>query len=173
MNFGNKFGCDPRRRACGNCEKAERSLRGSFQAAVGIRVVGGFPSAASVSTGLPFFRFFRFGPSFLSWGRSPHFRQKMSRQDRLAATIGNSVDPQHPRFLSLLRRISLFQSSSPLAADRLQGNLGLLLCAVMPSLLFHLPSPTGSGSRVETGLLIHTSLGGAGGLGALRTKRSG
>jgi hypothetical protein len=40
------------------------------------------------------------------------FSQEISRQDRLAATIGNSVDPQHPRFLSLLRRISLFQSSS-------------------------------------------------------------
>jgi len=34
----------------------------------------------------------------------PHFRQKMSRQDRLAATIPNSVDPQHPP-LSLLQRI--------------------------------------------------------------------
>jgi hypothetical protein len=26
------------------------------------------------------------------------FPHKMSRQDRLATTIGNSVDPQHPRF---------------------------------------------------------------------------
>src|SRR5260370_10973059 len=47
-------------------------------------------------------------------------------------------------FLSLLRCISLFQSRSLRAADRLQGTLGLLLCAVMPSLLFHLLSPTGS-----------------------------
>src|SRR5438094_1107531 len=39
--------------------------------------------------------------------------------------------------------------------------------------LFHLPGPTGSGSGLETGLLIQTSLGRAGGLGALRTKRSG
>ena len=37
----------------------------------------------------------------------------------------------------------------------------------------HLHSPTGGVSGVETGLLIQTSLGTAGGLGALRTKRSG
>src|SRR5216110_212179 len=42
-----------------------------------------------------------------------------------------------------------------------------------PLFLFHLPGPTGSGSGLETGLLIQTSLGRAGGLGALRTKRSG
>jgi len=34
-------------------------------------------------------------------------------------------------------------------------------------------APPVSGSRVETGLLIQTSLGRAGGLGAFRTKRSG
>jgi hypothetical protein len=39
----------------GTVKKAERSLRGFFQAAVEIRGVGGFPSAASVSTGLRFF----------------------------------------------------------------------------------------------------------------------
>ena len=54
------------------------------------------------------------------------FPHKISRQDRLATTIGNSVGPQHPRFWCL-RRISLFQSRSLLASDRLQGTLGLLL----------------------------------------------
>ena len=54
--------------------------------------------------------------------------------------------------LSRLKRISLFQSGS---------------------LRLHMPSPTGSASGLETGLLIQTSLGRAGGLGALRTKRSG
>ncbi len=42
----------------------------------------------------------------------------------------------------------------------------------MPSLLFHLSSPTDSGSGVATGLLIQTSLGRVGGVGA-RTRRSG
>jgi len=42
-----------------------------------------------------------------------------------------------------------------------------------PLFLFHLPLPTGSGSGVGTGLLIQTALGRTGGLGALRTKRSG
>ena len=60
--------------------------------------------------------------------------------------------PTASPLLFLLKRISLFQSGS---------------------LLFHLPSATGSGSGLETGLLIQTSLGRAGGLGALRTKRSG
>jgi ubiquinone/menaquinone biosynthesis C-methylase UbiE len=40
--------CDRRRRACGKCAKPSRVL----QAAVGIRVLCGFPSAASFSTGL-------------------------------------------------------------------------------------------------------------------------
>ena len=80
------------------------------------------------------------------------FHKEISRQDRLATTIANVVDSQHPGFFPLLKRISLFQTSS---------------------LLFHLLPPTGSGSGVETGLLIQTSLGRAGGLGALRTKRSG
>jgi len=69
--FGQKIALlkvDRRRRACGNCEKAERSWRGLFQASVGIRVLGGFPSEASVSTGLGFS--FLFCSFFLS-GRFP------------------------------------------------------------------------------------------------------
>jgi hypothetical protein len=61
------FGDKPRRRACGNCEKAERGLRGSFQAAVGIRVLCGFPSAASVSTG----HFVRLFSAFVPIDRFP------------------------------------------------------------------------------------------------------
>src|SRR5487761_169533 len=62
----------------------------AFQAAVGIRVLCGFPSVASVSTGLRFLSFFL----------SPVFHRKISRQDRLGTTIAHSIDPQHPRFLS-------------------------------------------------------------------------
>jgi hypothetical protein len=77
---------DRRRRACGNCEKAERSLRGLFQASGGIRVLCGFPSEASVSTGLGFSFFF-----------APFFflavsHKKILRQDRLGTTIAPSVD---------------------------------------------------------------------------------
>jgi hypothetical protein len=115
----------------------------------------------------------KFSEFFMCWIRVPSFPQGnfapgSPRNDE--RPLGR---PMASPLLSLLRRISLFQSRSLLAADRLQGNLGLLLCAVMPSLPFHLPPPTGSGSGGETGLLIQTSLGSWGGLGALRTKRSG
>src|ERR1700724_2549186 len=71
----------------------------AFQAAVGIRVLSGFPSAASVSTGLRFFLFCSF---FLSFCLSPVFHRKISRQERLRATIPNPVDLQHPPVCSLL-----------------------------------------------------------------------
>src|SRR5215471_7365806 len=74
------------RRACGNCGKAERSLRGLFQASVGIRVLCGFPSEASVSTGLGFSFFF--APFFFLG----IFHKKILRQDRLGTTIAPSVD---------------------------------------------------------------------------------
>ena len=77
---------DRRRRACGNCEKVERSLRGLFQASVAIRALCGFPSAASVSTGLGFSFFF--APFFFLGV----FHKKILRQDRLATTIAPSVD---------------------------------------------------------------------------------
>src|SRR5260370_10457147 len=79
--------------ACGNCEKAERRLRGSFQAAVGIRALCGFPSAAPVSTGLLSF----FCPFLLFLCLFPLFLRKISRQDRLGTTNAHSVDLQHPR----------------------------------------------------------------------------
>jgi hypothetical protein len=75
-----------RRRTCGNCEKAERSLRGLFQASVGIRVLCGFPPGASVSTGLGFSFFF--APFFFL----DLFHKKILRQDRLGTTIAQSVD---------------------------------------------------------------------------------
>jgi hypothetical protein len=77
---------DRRRRARGNCEKAERSLRGLFQASVGIRVLCGFPSEASVSTGLGFSFFF--APFFFL----DVFHKKILCQDRLATPIAQSVD---------------------------------------------------------------------------------
>src|SRR6516164_866328 len=77
---------DRRRRACGNCEKAERSWRGLFQASVGIRVLCGFPSEASVSTGLGFSFFF--APFFFLG----IFHKKILPQDRLGTTIAPSVD---------------------------------------------------------------------------------
>jgi len=77
---------DRRRRACGNCEKAERSWRGLFQASVGIRVLCGFPSEASVSTGLGFSFFF--APFFFLGV----FHKKILPQDRLGTTIAPSVD---------------------------------------------------------------------------------
>src|SRR6516225_6983917 len=77
---------DRRRRACGNCEKAERSWRGLFQASVGIRVLCGLPSEASVSTGLGFSFFF--APFFFLGV----FHKKILRQDRLGTTIAPSVD---------------------------------------------------------------------------------
>ena len=40
----------------------------------------------------------KFSEFFVYWIRVPSFPQEMSLQDRLETTIGNSVDPQHPRF---------------------------------------------------------------------------
>ena len=77
----------------------------------------------------------KFSEFFVCWIRVPSFPQEISLQDRLATTIGKSVDPQHPHFCS--------------------------------------SGAAGSDAGVEIGLLIQTSLGRAGGLGALRTKRSG
>ena len=43
------------------------------------------------------------GPSVsCSLWLSPHFRQKILRQDRAGATTGNSVDREYPPVLSLL-----------------------------------------------------------------------
>ncbi len=103
----------------------------------------------------------------------PGFSQKNFAPGTPESDDSRPDRPTASPLLSLLKRISLFQSRSPLAADRLLENLGLLICAVMSSLLYHRPPPTGSGSGVETGLLIQTWLGRAGGLGALPTKRSG
>ena len=75
VNMKIEFGKEPRRRACGNCEKAERRERGAFQAAVGIRGVGGFPSAASVSTGLPSFFF---APFFFLGAHSRFFAENFA-----------------------------------------------------------------------------------------------
>src|SRR5205807_5491473 len=61
-----------------------------------------------------------------------------------------------------------FAPGSPSNDDRQLGRP-----TASPLFLFHLPLPTGSGSGVGTGLLIQTALGRTGGLGALRTKRSG
>src|ERR1051325_7169060 len=83
---------DRRRRACGNCEKAERSLRDLFQASVGIRVLCGFPSEASVSTGLCFSFFF--APFFFLGV----FHKKILRPERLGTMIAQSVDMQHCPF---------------------------------------------------------------------------
>jgi hypothetical protein len=82
--------------------------------------------------------FAKFSEFFMCWG----FPQNISRQDRLGATISNSVDPRIPAFVLLQTHFAFSE----------------LIAAV-------------SGSRA--GLLIQTSLGRAGGLGALRTKRSG
>src|SRR6516225_6059488 len=76
---------DRRRRACGNCEKAERSLRGLFQASVAIRVLCGLPSAASVSTGLGFSFFF--APFFFLF----LFHKNIFRQDILSTSSAPSV----------------------------------------------------------------------------------
>src|SRR6516165_11110429 len=92
---------DRRRRACGNCEKAERSWRGLFQASVGIRVLCGFPSEASVSTGLGFSFFF--APFFFLGV----FDKKILRQDRLGTTIAPSVDLRHPPFFVSLGGLPL------------------------------------------------------------------
>jgi DNA-binding XRE family transcriptional regulator len=70
-------------------------LRGSFQAAVGIRALCVFPSAASVST-TPLFSLFCY--FFLSSCLARVFQREISRQDRPGTTIGNSLDPQHPSF---------------------------------------------------------------------------
>src|SRR5712692_1231774 len=88
-----------------------------------------------------------FSEFFMCWV----FYKEISRQDRLATTIANSVDPQHPRFCP---SSGAFRFSKVDRSD--------FICP-----------PTGSGSGVATGLLIQTSLGRAGGWGALRTKRSG
>src|SRR5487761_546159 len=84
----------------------------AFQAAVGIRVLCGFPSVASVSTGLRFLSFLLLFSFFVP---VPSFPQENSRQDRLGTTIAHSVDPHHPRFLSLpspFATFFLFQRSA-------------------------------------------------------------
>lgn len=69
-----------------------------FPSPVGIRVLSGFPSAASVSTRRPFLSFLL----LFSFCLSPVFHRKTSRQERLRATIPNPVDLQHPPVCSLL-----------------------------------------------------------------------
>jgi hypothetical protein len=59
---------------------------------VGIRVLGGFPSEASVSTGLGFSFFF--APFFFLGV----FHKKILRQDRLGTPIAQPVDLQHSPF---------------------------------------------------------------------------
>ena len=74
-------------------------------------------SVVSDSTGLDFFLGCPFFPFV---GRVPRFDRIISRQDRLGATILNSLDPQHP---PLLRRISLFQSRSRVHESALHGSV--------------------------------------------------
>jgi len=40
----------------------------------------------------------KFSEFFVCWIRVPSFPREISLQDRLATTIGDSVDPQHSRF---------------------------------------------------------------------------
>ena len=44
----------------------------------------------------------KFSEFFVCWIRVPSFPAEISLQDRLATTIGNSVDPQHSRFCRFL-----------------------------------------------------------------------
>jgi hypothetical protein len=69
----------------------------------------------------------------VSFSFAVSFPQEISRQDRLATTIGNSIDLRHARFWSSSEDTSFFQSRLLLAAD-------------------HLPAPTGGASEVRTGL---------------------
>src|SRR5712664_4182062 len=105
----------------------------------------------------------------------------------LTALNGNTSVLRHQRYAGRYRRVSTtlrqvltefserfsfpqrnFAPGSPSNDDCQLGRP-----TASPLFLFHLPLPTGSGSGAETGLLIQTSLGSWGGLGALRTKRSG
>jgi hypothetical protein len=52
----------------------------------------------------------KFSEFFVCWIRVPSFPQEISRQDRLATTIGNSVDPQHPRFCRFSGAFRFFKS---------------------------------------------------------------
>src|SRR5208283_5181176 len=54
----------------------------------------------------------KFSEVFVCWIRVPSFPQEISRQDRLATTIGNSVDPQHPRFCRFSGAFRFFKSRS-------------------------------------------------------------
>ena len=44
----------------------------------------------------------KFSEFFVCWIRVPSFPREISLQDRLATTIGDSVDPQHSRFCRFL-----------------------------------------------------------------------
>src|SRR5215831_14750552 len=83
--------------ACGNCEKAEPLVR-LFQAAVGIRVVCGFPSAASVPTSSLSLSFFP--ACFSSLGNDSAFSSKNfasggSRSHANACARPVPVAPRH------------------------------------------------------------------------------
>jgi len=54
----------------------------------------------------------KFSEFFVCWIRVPSFPQEISRQDRVATTIGNSVDPQHPRFCRFSGAFRFFKSRS-------------------------------------------------------------
>ena len=54
----------------------------------------------------------KFSEFFVCWIRMPSFSQESSRQDRVATTIGNSVDPQHPCFCRFSGAFRFFKSRS-------------------------------------------------------------
>ena len=54
----------------------------------------------------------KFSEFFVGWIRVSSFPQEISRQDRLATTIGNSVDPRHPRFCRCSGAFRFFKSRS-------------------------------------------------------------
>ena len=82
----------PTKKALNSVSTCGKSLQ---RAAVGIRALCGFPSAASVSTGPLFFLFCYF---FLSSCLALVFHREMPRQDRPGTTIPNLVDPRHTLF---------------------------------------------------------------------------
>src|SRR5215831_14309085 len=97
--------------ACGNCEKGEPLVR-LFQAAVGIRVVCGFPSAASVPTSSLSLSFF--AACFSSLGTDSAFSSKNFASGGSRSHANACARPVAPRhfFRGQLFRYTLPSSCS-------------------------------------------------------------
>src|SRR5260370_37750427 len=92
----------------------------------------------------------------------------INRKRRVSTTLRQVLAKFNEFFICWVFRKEISRPGLPSNDDRQRG-----LPTASPLFVVHVPPPIGSDSAVAAGLLIQTALGRTGGLGALRTKRSG